>query len=78
MSPCFIFLDGKNGCFLVRDSKHGGSNCPYTLSVLNDDRVYNINIRVVSEGNFALGKQKQDENVSYQNPTILIHLLEIA
>ena len=35
----------KVGAFLVRDSKHGGANSPFTLSVLNHGKVFNINIR---------------------------------
>ena len=54
----------KNGGFLVRDSKHGGVDSPYTLTVLNEGRVFNINIRVKQDGHMALGKEKCDEIVS--------------
>jgi len=53
----------KNGAFLVRDSKHGGANSPFTLSVLNHGKVFNINIREKHGGLFALGKEKEEENV---------------
>ena len=53
-----------NGGFIVRDSKHGGINSPFTLTVFNQGRVFNINIRLRSDGLLALGKEKPDENVS--------------
>ena len=34
-----------SGGFLVRDSKHGGTGSPHTLTVLSGARLYNINIR---------------------------------
>ena len=54
----------KNGGFLVRDSKHGGADSPYTLTVFNEGRVFNINIRVKHASHVALGKEKCDEIVS--------------
>ena len=48
----------------MRDSKHGGVDSPYTLTVLNEGRVFNINIRVKQDGHMALGKEKCDEIVS--------------
>ena len=61
--PNFVAVN-KNGGFLVRDSKHGGVDSPYTLTVLNEGRVFNINIRVKQDGHMALGKEKCDEIVS--------------
>ena len=53
-----------NGGFLVRESKHGGANSPFTLTVFNQGTVFNINIRLRPDGFFALGKEKTEENVS--------------
>ena len=53
-----------DGGFLVRNSKHGGANSPFTLTVFNQGRVFNINIRLRPDGLFALGKEKSEENVS--------------
>ena len=53
----------KNGGFIVRDSIHGGAESPFTLTVLNEGKVFNINIRVKEDGQVALGKEKLDENV---------------
>ncbi|KAM4621888.1 lymphocyte cytosolic protein 2 [Polymixia lowei] len=39
----------KDGAFMVRDSSKGSSEQPYTLMVLNQDKVYNIQIR--NQGN---------------------------
>ena len=55
-----------DGGFLVRNSKHGGANSPFTLTVFNQGRVFNINIRVRPDGLLALGKEKTDENVRYK------------
>ena len=52
-----------DGGFLVRSSKHGGPDSPFTLSVYNQGRVFNINIRTRPDGLLALGKEKADENV---------------
>jgi len=51
-----------DGGFLVRSSKHGGPQSPFTLSVYNQGRVFNINIRIRPDGLLALGKEKADEN----------------
>ena len=37
---------GENGCFLVRDSRHGGVDSPLTLTLFNNDKVFNISIRL--------------------------------
>ena len=57
------FAVNKNGGFLVRDSKHGGTDSPFTLTVFNENRIFNINIRLRRDGSVALGKEKPDENV---------------
>ena len=49
---------------MVRDSKHGGADSPYTLTVHNNNKVFNINIRIRPDGMIALGKEKVEENVS--------------
>ena len=56
----------KNGGFIVRDSKYGGADSPFTLTVFNEGKVFNINIRVKQDGQVALGKEKIDENVRYK------------
>ena len=56
-------LVNKNGGFLVRDSKHGGVDSPFTLTVFHDHKLFNINIRVKGDGLIALGKEKPDEHV---------------
>ena len=47
----------------MRDSKHGGADSPYTLTVHNNNKVFNINIRIRPDGMNALGKEKVEENV---------------
>ncbi|XP_016134219.1 lymphocyte cytosolic protein 2-like [Sinocyclocheilus grahami] len=44
----------RDGTFLVRDSSNQSSNQPYTLVVLYQDKVYNIQIRRNPDG-FMLG-----------------------
>ena len=63
----------RDGGFVVRDSKHGGADSPYTLTVHNNNKVFNINIRIRPDGMIALGKEKVEENVSI--PTLLILIL---
>ena len=41
---------GENGCFLVRDSRHGGVDSPLTLTLFNNDKVFNISIRLRPDG----------------------------
>jgi len=53
----------KDGGFVVRDSKHGGQDSPYILTVYNNNKVFNINIRTRPDGKIALGKEKVDEQV---------------
>ena len=57
----------------MRDSKHGGADSPYTLTVHNNNKVFNINIRIRPDGMIALGKVKVEENVSI--PALLIILI---
>jgi len=52
---------GENGCFLVRDSRHGGADSPLTLTLFNNNKVFNISIRLRPDGKVALGKEKSDE-----------------
>ena len=62
-----MLIVNKNGGFLVRDSKHGGAESPYTLTVFNEGKLFNINIRVKQDGQVALGKEKFEENVRLKN-----------
>ena len=66
-------LVNRDGGFVVRDSKHGGADSPYTLTVHNNNKVFNINIRIRPDGMIALGKEKVEENVSI--PDLLIILI---
>lgn len=44
----------KDGAFMVRDSSKGFAEHPYTLMLLKEDKVYNIQIR--NQGNsYSLG-----------------------
>ena len=45
---------GQNGCFLVRDSRHGGADSPLTLTLFNNDKVFNISIRLRKDGKVAV------------------------
>ena len=45
---------GQNGCFLVRDSRHGGADSPLTLTLFNNDKVFNISIRLRADGKVAV------------------------
>ena len=67
------YLVNRDGGFMVRDSKHGGADSPYTLTVHNNNKVFNINIRIRPDGMIALGKEKVEENVSI--PALLIILI---
>ena len=66
-SKKILLIVNKNGGFLVRDSKHGGAESPYTLTVFNEGKLFNINIRVKQDGQVALGKEKFEENVRLKN-----------
>ena len=60
-----VYFSGKkDGMFLIRDSIHGGADSPFTLTLYFDGKVYNINIRIKSDGHIALGKKKPGELVS--------------
>lgn len=52
---------GQDGTFLVRKSKQGGDTQPYTLVVLYLGHVYNLKMRLRSDGQVALGEEKADE-----------------
>jgi hypothetical protein len=51
---------------LIRDSQHGGRQCPWTLTLLHDSKVFNVNVRIRADGKFALGTFKENEQVSIQ------------
>jgi len=67
----------RDGGFLVRDSKHGGANSPFTLTVYNNGKVFNINIRNRPDGRVALGKEKPEEN-TYPDVEYMVehHMIE--
>lgn len=56
-------VSASNGTFLVRPSKHGGVDNLYTLSLQFKNRVYHILIRKRNDGLFALGSQREGEEV---------------
>ncbi|TRY88813.1 hypothetical protein DNTS_015025 [Danionella cerebrum] len=73
----------KDGTFLVRDSSTGCTEQPYTLMVLHQQRVYNIQIRFLgNKGGYSLGSGLNGiENFSsvmdmimhhYKTPLLLI------
>ncbi|XP_056005137.1 uncharacterized protein LOC125658706 isoform X25 [Ostrea edulis] len=52
---------GKDGTFLIRESTKQGNFQPYTMMVLYQNSIYNLKIRVRSDGKMALGEEKPDE-----------------
>ena len=58
-----FFSDHVDGTFVVRKSQHGGIDSPYTLTLHFQKRIYNLNIRKLSDGRYALGKRKHNEMV---------------
>ena len=50
----FSLVVGQNGCSLVRDSRHGGADSPLTLTLFNNDKVFNISIRLREDGKVAV------------------------
>jgi len=55
---------GHDGAFVVRQSQKGGVSNPFTLTLLYSSEVYNLHIRLRSDGKFAIGKEKPEEIVS--------------
>ena len=55
---------GHDGAFVVRQSQKGGVTNPFTLTLLYATEVYNLHIRLRSDGKFAIGKEKPEEIVS--------------
>lgn len=51
----------EDGTYLIRESKHGGSNNPLTLSLQFKGRMYHVNIRQRADGRYALGTEKPNE-----------------
>jgi hypothetical protein len=58
----------QDGSFIVRRSERGGAASPYTLTVFQGGRVYNLHIRLKSNNKYALGTEKADELVSKLTP----------
>lgn len=54
---------GSNGTYLIRPSRRAGSSNPFSLTIFNNSKVLNINVRQRSDGLFALGKEKDKERV---------------
>ncbi|KAI1898407.1 hypothetical protein AGOR_G00072020 [Albula goreensis] len=63
---------GQDGAFLVRDSSKGSTSQPYTLMVLYQEKVYNIQIRYHADQNiFSLGTGLKG-NESYSGVTEIV------
>lgn len=58
-----VSLGGKNGTYLVRRSKNGGPQAPFTLTLYFQGSTYNLNIRHLPNDKFILGKKKSNEMV---------------
>ena len=58
-----VSLGAKNGTYLVRRSKNGGSQAPFTLTLYFQGSTYNLNIRHLPDNKFILGKKKSNEMV---------------
>ncbi|XP_059351505.1 uncharacterized protein LOC130692342 isoform X2 [Daphnia carinata] len=73
--PWFFNIDRKkaesilaplgNGTFLIRPSKHGGTNASFTLSLQFNNHVFHVLIRTRPDGKMALGTEKKEENCFY-------------
>jgi len=63
----------QDGGFLIRDSKHGGADSPFTLTIYNQQKVFNINIRLRKDNKIALGKEKPEEMVYSSIPSMVEH-----
>lgn len=59
--------DGRNGVFLVRPSKHGGSSSPLTLTLLFNGQIFNVSIRKLKDGKFGLGKEKKSNDLVFES-----------
>ncbi|GBM27533.1 hypothetical protein AVEN_257847-1 [Araneus ventricosus] len=49
------------GSFVVRPSKRAGKENPYSLTVLHEEKLFHLNIRLRPDNTFALGKEKEKE-----------------
>lgn len=56
-----LLNDLGNGAYLVRVSRRGGDNNPYTLSIYYQGRLFHLNIRRRSDSTYALGTEKSLE-----------------
>ena len=55
-----VSLGNKDGTYLVRRSKNGGPQAPFTLTLYFQGSTYNLNIRLLKD-KFILGKKKSNE-----------------
>ncbi|GIY55592.1 hypothetical protein CDAR_409252 [Caerostris darwini] len=51
----------EGGSFVVRPSKRAGKDNPYSLTVLHEEKLFHLNIRLRADNTFALGKEKEKE-----------------
>ncbi|XP_074596657.1 uncharacterized protein LOC141851769 [Brevipalpus obovatus] len=60
-----------NGTFIVRPSRSAGMLNPFTLTVYHEGKVFNLNIRKLSDESYALGKEKEREQVFSSVPQLI-------
>ncbi|XP_033632843.1 pollen-specific leucine-rich repeat extensin-like protein 1 isoform X2 [Asterias rubens] len=61
----------KDGAFVVRNSARPDQTTPYSLSLWFNNKSRNLHIRLRSDGKYALGKFKENEQV-FDTPVLLI------
>ncbi|XP_071792986.1 uncharacterized protein [Asterias amurensis] len=61
----------KDGAFVVRNSARPDETTPYSLSLWFNNKSRNLHIRLRSDGKYALGKFKENEQV-FDTPVLLI------
>lgn len=59
-----LFLCFKNGVFIVRN-KEGVPSQPYSMSLLYNNEVSNLEIRKLDANKWAIGKPKETETVLF-------------
>ncbi|XP_064465905.1 lymphocyte cytosolic protein 2-like isoform X2 [Ornithodoros turicata] len=67
----FYLRDREDGAYLVRVSKRGGDNNPYTLSIFYKDRIFHLNIRRRNDNTYALGTEKPMEKTFTSIPELI-------
>ncbi len=72
---CVFSFFLKDGTFLLRKSKKGGPDNPYTLVVWFAEKCWNLKIRQRTDNKYAIGTIKEDENVRVKrkHPNIVVY-----